>query len=222
MSINDNMARPLNTVERAVCVAKMAACGFPTEEVYAVMTMLGLPARANVLKTCIGAASAEEQVSAFIVGHGLPVAVVEQLFAFETGEMREIIRLVEPLHPTVSSLREALQLMMLARVKLGGIDFAGFEEVRDMEALRRALKKRTNPLLSGLEERLAAILTACALPPSIKVRVDPAFERETVDITIRARSSGEIEAAASKLGGIAREGLFRSIFELTHGTSNRI
>ncbi len=75
MSINDNMPRPLNTVERAVCVAKMAACGFPAEEVYAVMTMLGLPARENVLKTCIEAASAEEQVSAFIsVGHGLPVA----------------------------------------------------------------------------------------------------------------------------------------------------
>ena len=134
MSINDNMARPLNTVERAVCVAKMAALGFPTEEVYAVMAMLGLPARENVLKTCIEAASAEEQVSAFIVGHGLPVAVVEQLFGFETGEMRDIIRLVGPLHPTVSSLREALHLMMLARVKLGGIDFAGLDEARDMEA----------------------------------------------------------------------------------------
>ena len=80
------------------------------------MTMLGLPARANVLKTCIGAASAEEQVSAFIVGHGLPVAVVEQLFAFEDRGEREIISAGRNrFHPTVSSLREALQLMMLAK-----------------------------------------------------------------------------------------------------------
>ncbi len=112
--------------------------------------------------------------------------------------------------------------MMLLKVKRGEIDLAGLEDAKDMEALRRALKKQTNPLMSGLEERLAGILAACALPPYMKVRVDPAFERESVDITIQARSSQEIEGALAKLGSIAREGLFGSIFELTHGTSDRI
>ncbi len=221
-SINDNLARPLNTVEKAVCVEKMAGLGFPLDEIYAVMAMLGLPAREKALNTCMAAASAEEQVLAFIVRHGLPLSVVAQLFWFESGERKEIIRLVGPLHPTVSSLREALHLMMLLKVKRGEIALAGLEDTQDMDGLRRALKKRTNPLMTGLEEKLAGILAACALPPYVKVRVDPAFERESVDITIQAASSQEVEGALSKLGSIAREGRFGSIFELTHGTPDSI
>jgi hypothetical protein len=221
-SINDNLSRPLNTVERAVCVQKMAGLGCPVEEIYAIMAMLGLPAREKAVKTCIAAASAEEQVLAFIVRHGLPLPVVEQLFWFEPGETKEIIRLVGPLRSTVSSLREALHLMMLLKVKRGEIALAGLEDAKDMEGLRLALKKRTNPLLAGLEGKLAGILAACALPPHVKVRVDPAFEKESVDITIQARSSQEVEGALSKLGNIAREGLFGSIFELTHGTPDSI
>ena len=222
MSINDNLARPLNTVEKAVCVEKMAGLGFPVEEIYGVMEMLGLPAREKALNTCMAAASAEEPVWAFIVRHGLPLQVVEQLFWFEGGEVQEIIRLVGPLRPTVSSLRETLHLMMLLKVKRGEIDLAGLEGAKDMEALRRALRKRTNPLLSGLEEKLAGILAACALPPYVRVRVDPAFERESVDITIQARNNEEVEGALAKLGNVAREGLFGGIFELTHGTTDTI
>ena len=112
--------------------------------------------------------------------------------------------------------------MMLLKVKRGEIALAGLEDTQDMDGLRRALKKRTNPLMTGLEEKLAGILAACALPPYVKVRVDPAFERESVDITIQAASSQEVEGAFSKLGSIAREGRFGSIFELTHGTPDSI
>ena len=35
-AIHDNMARPLNTVEKALCVDKMLAAGFEVEEVYEV------------------------------------------------------------------------------------------------------------------------------------------------------------------------------------------
>ncbi len=77
-------------------------------------------------------------------------------------------------------------------------------------------------MLSDLEEKLKALLCAAALPPHIKVRVDPAFEKESIDISLRAGSSREIEEALKKLECLTGQGLFRSIFELTHGTPHRL
>jgi len=220
-SINDNLARSLNTVEKAICIEKMRSLGFSAQDTYEVMAMLGLPARENAHATCIAAASAEEATKSFIVRHHLPITVVEQLFWFDPGEQRNIIAIAGPRRPTVSSLREALQLMMLLKVKRGAIDFTELALSGDMEALKGALKRQTHPLLSGLEEKLAGILAACALPPNIRVRVDKAFEKEAIDIEIRARNNEEVEGALARLDRLAGQGFFRSIFELTHGAADR-
>jgi hypothetical protein len=221
-AIHDNMTRPLNTVEKALCVDKMLAAGFKVEEVYEVMTMLGLPPRENILKAAISAAWAEEQTKSFIVKHQLPLTLVEQLFWFEPEERYGIIRLAEAVHGTVSSFREMLQLMMLLKVKRGAIDFQQLDGAKDADAIRQRLKRQTHPLLSDLEEKLKMLLSACALPPHIKVRVDPAFEKESIDISLRAGNSQEIEEALKKLECLTGQGLFRSIFELTHGTPHRL
>ena len=94
-AIHDNITRPLNTVEKALCIDKMLAAGFKVEEVYEVMTMLGLPPRENILKAAISAAWAEEQAKSFIVKHQLPLTLVEQLFWFEPEERYSIIRLAD-------------------------------------------------------------------------------------------------------------------------------
>ena len=115
-----------------------------------------------------------------------------------------------------------LQLMMLLKVKRGAIDFQQLDSAKDADAIRQRLKRQTHPLLSDLEERLAELLSAAALPPHIKVRVDPAFEKESIDISLRAGNSREIEEALKKLECLTGQGLFRSIFELTHGTPHRL
>ncbi len=100
-AINDNMARSLNTVEKALCIGKMVAAGFKVEEVYEVMTMLGLPRQEFILRTAISAASAGELVASFIVKQQLPMTLVEQLFWFEHEEQESIIRLADSVHGSV-------------------------------------------------------------------------------------------------------------------------
>ncbi len=221
-AIHDNITRPLNTVEKALCIDKMLTAGFKVEEVYEIMTMLGLPPRENILKTAIAAACAEAPAKSFIVKHQLPLTLVEQLFWFEPEERYSIICLADAVRTSVSSFREMLQLMMLLKVKRGTIDFQQLDGVKDADAIRERLKRQTHPLLSDLEERLGRLLSACALPPHIKVRVDPAFEKESIDISLQARNSREIEEALKKLECLTGQGLFRSIFELTHGTPHRL
>ncbi len=221
-AIHDNMSRPLNTVEKAFCINKMLAAGFAVEDVHEVMTTLGLPPRENILKAAVSAAWAEDEAKSFIVKHQLPLSLVEQLFWFEPGERHEIIRLAGAVQVSISSFREMLQLMMLLKVKRGAIDFRQLDGAKDADAIRRSLKKQTHPLLSDLEEKLAGLLSAAALPPHIKVRVDPAFEKESIDISLRAGNSREIEEALKKLERLTGQGLFRSIFELTHGTPHRV
>jgi hypothetical protein len=115
-----------------------------------------------------------------------------------------------------------LQLMMLLKVKRGAIDFHQLDGVKDADAIKERLKRQTHPLLSDLEEKLGRLLSACAFPPHIKVRVDPSFEKESIDISLQVRNSREIEEALKKLECITGQGLFRSIFELTHGTPHRL
>ncbi len=221
-AINDNLARPLNTVEKALCISKMLAAGFTREEVCEVAALLGLPPRENTLETAVAAASAQTPVLSFLVKRRLPFPLVEQLFWFDVEEQESIIRLAEAVGGTVSSLREMLHLMMLLKVKRGAVDFRQLDGAKDADALRLRLKRQTHPLLSGLEEKLAALMSACALPPQIKVKVDPAFEKESIDISLRAGNMREIEDALARLQRLTGEGFFRSIFELTQGAPHRI
>ncbi|MGD0230091.1 MAG: ParB/RepB/Spo0J family partition protein [Syntrophorhabdales bacterium] len=216
-AINDNLARSLNTIEKALCIHKMVVHGFSTEDIYEVMAMLGLPRRESVLRTGVEAACAEEEIKAFIVGHRLPITAVEQLFWFDAGERHSIVDLLEPRRETVSMCREVLHLLMLLKTKQGAIDFHGLGRADDGSALKQGLILQVHPLLSDLQEKLAGILAACALPPAIRVRVDQGFEREPIDISIHARNDDELEEALKKLEGLQARGLFRSIFELTHG-----
>jgi ParB family chromosome partitioning protein len=220
-AINDNLKRPLNTVEKALCVEKMFTAALPAEEIYGVMKVLGLPPKHKILKTAVAAAAAGETVKNFLVRQNLPMTAVEDFFWFSPEEQTSIIRLATPLNPSVSHLREVLELMMLVKVKLGDIDFERLGGVADIDELKQTLKKQTHPGLSAMEEKLAHIRKAASLPPNIKVKVDPFFEKESIDIWIRARNSREIEEALTKLNDLSKKDIFGSIFELTYGTSGR-
>lgn len=220
-AIGDNLKRPLNTVEKACCLAKMIARGFSAEDVYAMARMIGLPAREKTLKSVVALESLGEAAKSLIVEHNLSLSVVEQILSFDEDEIAGIVHMMGPLNVTSSYLRETLHQLMLIKVRQGRIDLRPWENVPDMEALIGGLKKATHPLLAGLQERLGLIREASALPPHIKVQVDPVFEKEAIDIQVRARNEAEVDEALKKLEALSRQGIFRSIFELTHGTSGR-
>ena len=221
IAINDNLKRPLNTIEKARCLEKMIVRGFPVEDVYATARMIGLPARERTLKSVVAMNAMGEAAKSLIVEHNLSLAVVEQLLSFDEEEITSITRMMSPLKATSSYLREALHLLMLLKIRQGRIDLEQWEGMKDMEALMRVLKRATHPVLAGLEERLGRIREASALPPHIKIQVDPVFEKESIDIQVRARSNAEVIEALKKLEALSRQGVFRSIFELTHGTPGR-
>ncbi len=221
MSIADNLKRPLNTIEKASCVQKMSTLDFAMDEVYEVMKMIGLPAHKKAFSAASAIALLEGPVRDFIVRWRVPINVVGQLLSFDPEERAHIVRITDPLNVTVSHLREMLQLLMLVKVKKGHIDFQVLELPEDMEELKQRLKKIVQPILFSLQEKLRKIKASSALPPSIQIHVDPVFEKEPIDIRIRARNPLEVEDAVAKLSSLLKEGLFRSIFELTHGLPGR-
>jgi hypothetical protein len=221
IAINDNLKRPLNTIEKSYCIEKMVKLGFAMDDVYAVMKMINFPRQQKAVKTASAAATMEESARDFIVKWGLPVNIMEQMLAFEVEERADIIRTTDGLNITVSYLREVLHLMMLMKVKQGNIDFGRLQEAKNMDELKQRLKEALHPLLVTFEAKLRKIKSEAALPPNIHIDVDPAFEKESIDIRIRVRDRFEAEDALKKLDSLLKRGLFGNIFELTHGTPDR-
>jgi hypothetical protein len=221
VAINDNLKRPLNTIEKARCLEKMMMRGFLAEDLYAMARMIGLPARERTLRTIVAMNTLGEAAKSLVVEHNLPLAVVEQFLSFDDEEITRIASMVSPLNATSSYLREALHLLMLLKIRKEPVDLQQLEGVKDMEGLIRGLKRITHPILTRLEGRLEKIREASALPPHISIKVDPVFEKESIDICVRARTNDEVDGALKKLETLSEQGLFRSIFELTHGTPDR-
>jgi hypothetical protein len=220
-AITDNMTRTLNTIEKAHAIKKMLDLGFQREDLVPVLELLGIKARAGAIDTLAAVACLETPVKDFIVSCRLPLNVAEQMAWFSAGERERIIGITTCLNVTVSYLREVLQLLMLSKVKQDRIDFAGLEGTRSMEELKQRLRAMVNPALSALGLRLSEIAKQCRLPQNIRVEVDPGFEREWIDVRIKARSPEEVGTAVTKLGDLVKIGVFRSIFDLTNGSPNR-
>ena len=63
-----------------------------------------------------------------------------------------------------------------------------------------------------MSERLDVIRKASALPPHIRLQVDPAFEKESIDIQVRAASDVEVDEALKKLESPFRDKAFSGAY----------
>jgi hypothetical protein len=217
-ALSDNIKRPLNMVESALGIEKMSYSGFSGDEIYAMMQLLGHQPHEKLLKNLLDIARADGQTKEFLVKHEANMTHVELLLGFSGAERSEIITLLSGMHLTFSQLREILQLLLLAKAKEGRIPFEEYPRPTTPDALKLSLKKRTHPLLSTFEQQLKEILVKAALPPKISVKVDPFFEKEFIDIGIKARSVEDVEETIGSLNGLIKNGWLRSIFELSKGT----
>ncbi len=73
------------------------------------------------------------------------------------------------------------------------------------------------PILTSLYERLQNLRKALGFPPNIDIKVDPFFEKEYIDIGIRAKNQEDINQALEKLHRLTDDGILRRIFDLTKG-----
>ena len=119
----------------------MHARGFTAEDIYAVARMIGLPAREKTLRTVAAMDGLHDAAKNFIAERNLPLPVVEQLLLFDGSEIEGLVSMMSALNVTSSYLREALNLLMLIKVRQGRIDLTQWAGARDMEALIRELKR---------------------------------------------------------------------------------
>jgi len=213
-TIHDNMGRALNIIEKANCIEKMLHMAFSAEEVYDVMTLLSLSRHEKITGRLRDIASSDETMKCFILNKALSMQNIETLLRFTSEEKDHIIKILTPLHTTESTVREILQMLHLIKVRKGAIDFPAITGTYDVYGLKARLKTLTYPILSSLEKGLKDIKIKCALPPNIDIKVDPFFEKEYIDILIRAKNPDEIRAALLKLKEVFDAGYIRSMFGL--------
>ncbi len=217
-ALNDNITRPLNMVEGASAIDKMSCLGFSTDEIYAMMKLLGHEPHEKLLGNLLEIARTDNPTKDFLVKQKANMTHVELLLGFNSAERSAIITFLSRMHVTSSQLREIVQLLLLVRLKEGSISFDEHSQLETADAVKLSLKKRTHPALSALEQQLKTILEKTSLPSSMSVKVDPFFEREWIDIAIRARHVDDVKEAVASLERLVRNGSLRSIFELTSGS----
>ena len=142
---------------------------------------------------------------------------IEYMLWFEKEERKKIMTALAATRLTESYLREILEMLHLMKIKKGRFVSGVLKYAGNAQELRTRLKKITHPGLSSLEKKLEEIRKASALPPALDIRVDPFFEKEYIDITIRAKSEKETKELLGKLDEVLQKGHIRSILELTKG-----
>jgi hypothetical protein len=162
-------------------------------------------------------ARAEEPLKHFIIEHALSMKNIEYMLWFESGERKKIMTALAATRLTESYLREILEMLHLMKIKKGRFMTGALKHAGSAQELRARLKRITHPKLSSLEKKHEKIIKNSALPPCVDIRVDPFFEKEYIDITIRAKSEKETKDALEKLDDVLQKGHIRSILELTKG-----
>ncbi len=217
MAIHDNVLRGLNLAERACAVEKMGHMGFADQEIWDIMILLGFKPHDKVRSALIAVARSEEILKTFIVSRALSMRSVEGLLRFDSAEREQLLKVLTSIHTTEGSFREILRILALLKLKEGKIDFDIFVGAETTDEMRVRLKRRAYPILTSLEKRLEAAKGRAALPPHMDIRVDPFFEKEYIDIDIRARNIEDIEYALERLRKTLEDGSIGSILELTKG-----
>ena len=215
-AIHDNIQRGLNLVEKAHALERMLHIGFTSVEVYDTMKIIGLQPHEKILKTLIALASAEDSFKHFMVTHNLSMKIVDYLMRFDVNERSSIIGLLSSFHITESTIREILEILNLLKIKQDKLPFERLNPASGQELMKQ-LKEMAYPILTALHEELLGIRQASALPPNIDIKVDPFFEKEYIDIGIRAKNKDDVYQAIEKLRRLVDDGIIGSIFDLTKG-----
>ena len=221
LAIHDNLPRPLNVVEKALCVEKITNTGLDKAKSEAILKAMGLQFHAKMINLFLALAQSEETTKAFVARHNPAAHELGLLFSFPLETRSRLISVLTPIHLTSSLLREMIELARLLFIKKGGIPFADVEGLTRGDDVKAVLKREAYPLLTHMEERLKAAKEAMHLPPRIAITTDPYFERSSIDIRIAAQNQEEIQDSINKLQSITDSGQIRSIFDLISGDPTR-
>jgi len=77
--------------------------------------------------------------------------------------------------------------------------------------IRKKINAARYPTLTQAGEDLASELASAELPPNVKVKWDPQFEQQGLDISFHAKNEDELEAVLEKLSSNKFKDLFKKI-----------
>lgn len=221
LAINHNIFRPLNIVEKALCIEKMMGADLAKEQFGAAMKIMELQAHDKIIRLFLALAKADEGFKAFAVKHNMATHELGLLFSFPFEIRSALVAALAPIHLTSSLVREIVELARLLYIKRGSIPFEDLEGLTKGDEVKAALKGKAYPLLTDMKERLKAIKDAMGLPPRITLATDPYFERSGVEIRIAARNEGEVQESITKLQLVRDNGHIRRIFDLFSSDPDR-
>ncbi len=216
-SIHDNLHRGLNIIEKVQAIEKMISLDFSESEIFEIMELLSLSPHKKVIAQFLSLARTEEPFKRFIIEHNLSMKNIEYMLWFEKAERKKIMTALASARFTESHLREILVMLHLAKIKKGRLSGGILKNAGNSQELKAGLKKVVHPGLSSLEKKLYKIRKAMALPPSLDIKVDPFFEKEYIDITIRVKSEKETRDLLRKLEEVLQKEHIGNILELTKG-----
>jgi hypothetical protein len=217
LALHDNLSRGLNRVEEAQALERMVRLGFTDGEIGETVRLTGIDAPSGLQKTLLGLAASGESLKTFVVERNSSMKNIEYLMGFEPAERTIVLDLLARYNVTESLTREILEMLTLLKVRGLAIDYEELSTAPDSRELKSALKRRVAPVLTALEERLKALLKEARVPPGLTIRVDPFFEKEYIDILIRAGREEDVGPALEKVAALLRDGIIRSLFGLTAG-----
>ncbi|MCS7281117.1 MAG: ParB/RepB/Spo0J family partition protein [Desulfobacterota bacterium] len=221
IAILANIARGLNIVEKAHAIAKMCEFGFSDDEIFELMGFFGLGRSQKIKSLCIKIASEEETIKFYFCQNSLSMKTIGYFFDLTEESRKKLLNFLQNKKITESSLREFLELVLLAEVKFGDIPFSTFEQAQTIDEAKFLLKKEVSPSISALCTEFFGILGMIKLPNTTKIKVDPFFEKEEMEISILAKSVEDVDLALKKLQVALGRGYFEKIFALTQGKISR-
>lgn len=219
ISINANLFREMNLVEKAHCINMALNFGFSIEEIYGIMDQIGLGKHENIIKKMIVIANSEKLLKDYITEHNISLKNLDYLLWFEPKERERIVRSIQKMHVTESLLREILQMLTLIKIKTGDLPFEALEDLEKPYEIKEVLKKRINPGIKRLEHEFNNIKHRLKLPKNVDIKIDPFFEKEYIDIMIKAKDTKELEEAIIRLTETLKSKDMEAVFGLT---KNRI
>ncbi|MCX7965313.1 MAG: ParB/RepB/Spo0J family partition protein, partial [Syntrophorhabdaceae bacterium] len=187
ISINENLFRELNIVEKAHCINMMVHSGFSMLEIFGIMERFNLGRHENIVKKMMIIANCEDILKDYIASRNMSIKSIDYLLWFEVKERERLINSLSKIHLTESLLRGILQMLILVKLKTEDLPWEALDACDNPYELRKILKTYVNPHITKMEHEFKTLKNSLKLPKNIDIMIDPFFEKEYIDIMIRAK-----------------------------------
>ena len=216
LGLFENLAhRDLNDIEKSMVLSKLHyQFGLDQSRIIEdYLPLLGLEAGETVFRQYLPLIELDEEIKEHIVRKRLPVRASSRLLALSPDDRRTSFRLISRLNLGVNLIVEFLTCLeetsQRDEIPVGELlDDREIEAVlgnkeftrsRKIELIRKILRGKRYPQLTGLEAQVEEKLRQLHLPPELKLSPPPYFEGDELKVEFGFRDPKELKRMADRL-----------------------